>query len=106
MHTGPWETGIQSHSAMSLKLIYLGLIVVAGVGGNLGRDLMRDMSGRRQSMAEEMRWSGPTSRGCDCIVKIDGKIDGSLCTEILKDGIVDVLGTLKNLRIKKNNVYF
>ena len=47
MHTGLQKTGSQSYSVMSPNLIYLGLMVVAGVGGSLGRYLMRDMSGRR-----------------------------------------------------------
>ena len=47
MHTGLWKTGNQSYSVMSQNSIYLGLMVVAGVGGSLGKNLTRDMSGRR-----------------------------------------------------------
>ena len=47
MHTGLRRTGYLLYSVMSQNLIYLGLMVVAGVGGSLGKDLMRDMSGRR-----------------------------------------------------------
>ena len=41
--------------------------------------------------------------GMGHIVKIDGNMDGLLYTKILKD---DVLGTLKDLGIKKKDVYF
>ena len=43
MHIGPLRTGNWLYLAMSLNLIYLGLMVVAGVGGSLGRNLMKDM---------------------------------------------------------------
>ena len=43
MHTGPPRTGNRLYLAMSLNLIYLGLMVIAGVGGSLGRNLMKDM---------------------------------------------------------------
>ena len=50
-----------------------------------------------------MVWGCVTAKGLGRIVKIDGNMDGTLYTEILKD---DVLGTLKDLSIKKKEVYF
>jgi transposase len=50
-----------------------------------------------------MVWGCVTAKGLGRIVKIDGNMDGTLYTEILKD---DVLGTLKDLGIKKKEVYF
>ena len=50
-----------------------------------------------------MVWGCVTAMGMGRIVKIDGNMDGPLYTEILND---DVLGTLKDLGIKKKDIYF
>ena len=50
-----------------------------------------------------MVWGCVTAMGLGRIIKIDGNMDGPLYTEILND---DVLGTLKDLGIKKKDVYF
>jgi DDE superfamily endonuclease/Homeodomain-like domain len=50
-----------------------------------------------------MVWGCVTAIGMGWIVKIDGNMNGLLYTEILKD---DILGTLKDLSIKKKDIYF
>jgi hypothetical protein len=49
-----------------------------------------------------MVWGCVTAMGMGRIVKIDGNMDGLLYTGILKD---DILGSLKDLGIKKKDVY-
>ena len=50
-----------------------------------------------------MVWGCATGMGMGRIVKINGNMDGPLYTKILKD---DILGTLKDLSIKKKDIYF
>jgi hypothetical protein len=89
------------HTSQTSASVSSGLMVVAGPGEQFDERYVRKEV--KHGGGNVMVWGCVTAIGMGCIVKINGNMDGPLYTKILKD---DVLGTLKELSIKKKNIYF